>query len=1249
VRITLTLIAVALVAALSAALLAPLFIDWSLHRTRIEAELAHILGARVVVSGPIDIGFLPTPYVELGGVKVFDPARGDPVLTCQGVRLEAALASLPSGRLRLTLARFDHPVFTVSRGDDGSLRLPRWRLKARSDQVVLDRLVATAGRLRVVGGGAPLDVDGINIDATADSLRGPYKGSVVATGGVQASFRFAAGPFEKAALPLKLEVDATAGRPKGLFDGVVTVAPRGSGVALAYSGSAMLSGSVAVAAGNAPSPWMVSGSLHGDAASATLDKLVARFGPEGRELEANGSAQLRMGSSPSLSAKLQAKQLNVDALLRKTGEESVSPARALAAFERVVSPLNAGAGAPMALQVAFSTPTVIVGAQTLTNVAIDANASPGSPIEGDLAAELPGQASLRLSGTLETGSAAQFKGRLAASVGDLGQLRDWAAKDEPSLARRLSLLDGALPYRQASAKGDVEISAVGFSARNLQLVVDRTALSGAMAFTRALGSARGRLFMDLRSDTLDVDALPNLSASSALLGDLDLSLALDAAKLRIARVGEAAIGGGSLSLKLTKAGDDISLDHLSIADLGGAAVEARGATGTQGRWLSVQLKADRLHEFAAMVGRIAPGRLSRLLIQRADALSPAKATFEARAAGVEADAALLDSVKAQGSAGHTQFTFKATRAPGGAGVVANVSLDAAEGVALLQQIGLKPPAIATGPARIEAAANGRWDTGFDAHASASIAGANVAWHGRLKPDETSGDDAPLFGAATVKSDNVTTLVAALGFASSAAPVVVPVDLSGDLVLRGAELRFPRVAGTLAGAKVSGHLTWRPPAEAAPISAAEADIALARSVAGEAPMSAATQIEGELALDRANLGALLSLSLGSPQRAQPGAKRSDARFAPPLVSPPPLDVQLKIDSLEVASGLVAHGATARLKMDRDRLDIDDLAMDVGGGRASGQVTLRRDAAVATLAGRVSVDLPALNWPALRGRVGATLTFASTGQSQSALAAGLVGEGQVQTTGLEIPRLDPGALSRVLARTQAPDARIDETNVVHALGLALDKQPMRIPDGTAPVAMNGGVVHIGPLRLSEKGRNASASADLDLQSRDLTVHATFAEPDGGKFWSGAPPSIAVSVSGPLDAPVRQIDASAFVAGLAAQAIARDSDRIAAVEADIRERAAFNRRLKAERFMRRRELELDAFAQEQARLKSEQERKRVEDELLKASQAQREKSAGTPPVSLQDPPRVGTIDAKIPLPPPLGPTPRIKPADPTASGLY
>ena len=75
---------------------------------------------------------------------------------------------------------------------------------------------------------------------------------------------------------------------------------------------------------------------------------------------------------------------------------------------------------------------------------------------------------------------------------------------------------------------------------------------------------------------------------------------------------------------------------------------------------------------------------------------------------------------------------------------------------------------------------------------------------------------------------------------------------------------------------------------------------------------------------------------------------------------------------------------------------------------------------------------------------------------------------------------------------------------------------------------------------------------------------------------------------------------------QAIARETDRISTMEADIRERAFFNRRLKGERLMDRRQQEIQDWEVEQARLKGQAERLRFLQEAEKAADAEAAKRA-------------------------------------------
>jgi hypothetical protein len=288
----------------------------------------------------------------------------------------------------------------------------------------------------------------------------------------------------------------------------------------------------------------------------------------------------------------------------------------------------------------------------------------------------------------------------------------------------------------------------------------------------------------------------------------------------------------------------------------------------------------------------------------------------------------------------------------------------------------------------------------------------------------------------------------------------------------------------------------------------------------------------------------------------------------------------------------------------------------------------------------------------------MDFAATGQSASALVAGLAGTGQIRISGARIPRLDQGAVGRIVEKAQSSDYAIDETNVNHALDLEFNKQALRIPDANAPASLTAGIMRLGPFGARDARDGAKLDASFDIRTFVLEIRAAFTELQTPKFWSGAPPAVNVVLKGPIEAPAREIDSSLLVAGLSAQAIARETERIAALESDIRERAFFNRRLKANQFMRRRESELEAYALEKARLKWEEDRRRVEAETMKADDEKRR--AATPDPSLALSPPTPALTPHDPLqsatstfsPPPQPPLPAPRPpqqVDPAVSGFY
>ncbi|HLX99423.1 MAG TPA: AsmA-like C-terminal region-containing protein [Roseiarcus sp.] len=1209
-RTVLTIVAVALVALMSVALIAPYFIDWSAQRGEIESRLSAITGANVSLIGPVELRVLPTPYLALGEGLVSAPGPGGAKLSFGSARLELELAKLPSGQIRFSEIRLEKPVLTLTRGPDGGLKVPPLRM-AGLHSTGFDRLTVQDGQVRIIGAanGATSEISGIKIDAAAPSLDGPMRLSGQFSGPDDAPvvFRLASERPGPDGTPLRIAVDAGPGWPAAEFDGALEGDPAAGARGLRFAGSAALTGTAP--GEDAPIPWRVAGPVTVTLTQAALRGAEFGLGPEERGIRANGDATLAFGSPPRISVALKAKQANVDSLLRRKGEDAVAPARAVALIIRIAAAALQGHEGRIAVDAAVSAQPVILGAETVPDASATLKAEPGAPLHLAFNLGLPGQSRLSANGDLETGGQAKFHGDVAFASADFRLLRDWAALGAPPAVAKVAAFGAALPYRGASLEGPVEASATGFSGRNLKLTLDRTTLTGALALTGPADGKPGRLNLDLATDSLDVDALPSLAAGKAI-ADLDLALSLRAGSLHVARVEETEIDSGSLTVNLTKTGPNVALKRLSVAGLDGASLEIEGGTNGDATAATGQLRADRLRDFAALIARLAPGDWSRILVERAAELSPALLTFEAHGGAADAGAIpAIEQLTLNGSAGETQFSIALDPQPKDGGRALSVSLDSPNSGALLRQLGVNAAATVSGRARVSLNGTGDWQKGYGLDATSTLAGADLAWRGRFAPQGGS-DDARLFGSARIKAPNLAPLAAALGLAPANGGPLGPADIGFDATLRGDQWKFSRIAVTIAGVKASGDLTFRPVQPVATLEAlsqAHAEVSRAEEAVGSGgaasapPAPAPAAIEGELTIARAPLGAVLALALGPPQQARGGTRWSEARFAAPPLRPPSAAVKLSVGTLDMSDGLAARDFKTTLRFDKGRLDLDDFAMQIAGGAANGRAMLRRDGDAATLTGALNLDSVDIDRPGFSGRVSAALDFASTGRSPAAVIGGLAGSGTVTFNGAALARSDPAALERVVAKAQTPDAPLDETNIAFAFGNELNRGPLAIPDGPAPVSLSAGVMKIGPIKIPEERGEGALSADLDLRKLVAATDLKLTSPASGlKFWSGPPPSATVGIENALEAPKRQIDVSSLSAALAAQAIARETDRIAAMEADIRERAFFNRRLKGERFMDRRRQEIQDFEVEQARLKGQAERLRDLEQADKEAEA-------------------------------------------------
>ena len=1150
-RESLTILASILIAALTLALVGPWFVDWTARRAFIEAQLSQALGAPVATRGAIGLVLLPTPRLELGGVSLGE--GGAVSLRTGAVRFELAVTALLHGELRFLDAAVNEPQVHVS--FDGAGGLPTLPLAGAVRDIQFERISLKGGTLTLEDpASGAVTVSGLDLQAEAASLDGPFRGAgSYAREGERVGFRFSTGAREGDRLRLKLVTDETAGSPRVDVDGALLL-----GASPGFEGPVILSG-------QRPAPWRAVGVAKLDRARLALDPAELRLGGDAAPITLGGAAQFVLGPQVAGEIVLSARQIDLDKVM---AEKTAAPG-----LEQALRALLADAAAPLAapfpLRIALTSPATYLGGETITDLALEARLAPGVPMALRASGAGPGRVRLALDGQVETGSALVFKGQAAAEARDLARLGDWLA---PALPRVADVLRVA-PVRSVEVTGVMEWSAAGFAAPSLRLKADRSVLTGTAAFTAPIGGERARLFADLSSDSLDLDGMPDLSWAGAALAQADIALSLDARAIRVARFGEGVIDAGRIRMRLAQDSLGLRLDDLSISGLGGADVSASGALGVREGALDVRVEAQRLVDLAAFARRVAPGPLADGLAARAVSLSPLKLTLNLRALrAAPAEPLHLASLALDATARGSRWQAALKPEGGADGVLGQlsgqVSAETRDAAMLIRQLGVETlPIAGAGGATLKASVAGAPESGYSIDAVGLVAGLDLGFQGRLSG---SLNQPRAEGGLRLKSADAGSFLRLIGYGLPDVTQSVPIQTSATLGLAEGRLALTGLSGAALGVSLNGEIA--------------AQLGPGRP-----------KFTGALDLDRAHLPSLASLLLGAPAPARGGALWGEGRFGPGLAELPEADLLLKSAQVTILDGLVATQASLRLALSPGLVAFSDLAGAVGQGRIEGRATLRRDGASAYLAGAGAVSGQPMPGSWAQGAWGGRLEFTATGDSPATLVSGLAGTGSLQLGALAIPRADLLAPARVILDAEAGKLYISENDFMGALRRELEKAPLDLAARDLEARVAGGVA-----RLSAP----DVSASLDLRRMGLEARVQLPTGDLPKDWREAPPVVAMVWRGPLAAPQRDLDAGTFINGLAVRAIARESERIEALEADLRERAAFARRKRGLDFLHRRERELAVFLAEQAKLDRErQERERGEREKAERENALRE----------------------------------------------
>jgi hypothetical protein len=1173
-------IGVTIILALVVALVGPLFVDWTAYRAAFENQATEMLGRPVKVTGAADATLLPVPRLVFEGVTIGDDA-GAPLMTVGRFEVEVELFPLLSGTVQVTRMQLDRPEVTVRVGADGTVDWTSGGAALAIDpaKVAFDRIEVTGGSVRIEDERRPLPVElrDVNAHIEARSLHGP--------------FRFDGGMTVDGE-PVMMRLATGTRDPDGTIVVKATLTPASHPVELAFDGIARVvdgrpewSGGATVARviaeGEDALPWRVRADLDVDADRLRARTLEFQYGPEDRPFSITGAATVDLAGDPAFDAVLSSRQIDLDRTLGAGPDEPVAFDRALAALSGTLSALPRP---PIDGRVGFDIPGIVVGGGLVQDVRLDLVTAPDGWTVETLAAALPGRSALSASGVVTVSPSPAFDGAAKLSSEQPATLVAWWA---PGSAR--AALD---PFDVAAG---VEASA---AAVNLSRVVARlgtATIEGDVAFVPAGSGRPANLTLGLSADSVAVEqvsAITGLFAGTAggegSPADVVLRLSADA----VTAGGTSADG---VEVVASLVGGTLDVERFFVRDLAGARLSAEGSVRdvltTPDGSLQVRASAEQLEGLAGVVGRLAPGSAAaRMLGNAAPVLVPAslEATVNAARVADGTNASVAVTGTAGGSSVDTRIAFSG-RVDRWREASVDVALDLAgpSGIRLMRQLGFDVPEVeGAGLGSLKGSVHGIPAERLDLDLSGALGGTSVGLTGRARLPETEPATASL--DVTLKSDDVGPILALGGDVFAGVLDRTPVDLTAVAEISGAKVRFSGLSGTVSGGPVSGMLTL--------------------DTGPEVPT-----VRGDLALGEVGLDRLLELALGGNTMAMPFETSAnpwpEAPFGPTVLDAIDADVAVRLERVPTGvEGLVLAPLSTAVRSSASGIAFDQIDAGLAGGRLGGSLVVKRDlegqAAVSATLSLADAAVDAIAWrrddrPVVTGRLSLDVEADATGRTVQGLVSTLAGGGTVHLVDGEIRSMTPQAFSAVLrAADGGQELADDRIRDLFTANLDAADLPFERVEGSFTIA--SGVVRSPSLVVSGSGATTAGSATVDLSKWTLESDWTLAVAPGDVAAAAGttPPEVDILFRGPVDAPGRRVDVTAFSSFLGIRAFERETERVLVLQADILERELLSRsvlRHKEDGDRRRRDAEdarRRAEAEEAAR-RAEEEARRVLEE--------------------------------------------------------
>jgi large subunit ribosomal protein L24 len=1129
VQTTLLGLAIAIILALVAALVAPFVVDWNHYRTTFESEASRLTGLSVRVTGTIDARILPTPRIKLRNVEIGEAGR-EPRLRAGSLDLEVKLGPLIRGEVQATEARLVTPQINLALDRSGAIDWPVPARAWRADDLSISRLRVEDGSIVLAdaASGSRLTLQKLSFDGDIRSLLGPFRGEgTFAAGDETYDYRISGGRGDadngfKIRLsvnpsnhPLTTDVDGTLTVDHGVpqFDGTIALA-RPVGAALS-SGQRVMN-----------DPWHAGGTIRATPAAAVLHDVTFQYGPDERAVVFTGKADLTFGEQPHFDGEIAALEVDVDRALAAPDLTHRPPLLVVKSF---VDAFVASIKPPLPGKLGVGIAGLTVGGtnvQSLRGVArFDAT---GWSLDG-VELRAPGLTQVSLSGQLkQSGRGLAFTGPGALDSADADTLLAWlSGRGDTSSAG----------VRTLRARGDVTIAGDRLAVDGLDATLDQDNVQGRFAYTWPTtwpASDRPAIVeADLHATKLDLDALAAFAKSAVdengFAPPRQGSLALDIGKATLAGV-----DARTVKAQVKFDSGALQIEHLSVGDLGGAALDISGridelSSQPRGR-VTVDLNAGTLADLSRVLAQFVP-QTADVLRRAADRLVPAKlhGTVTVERAATAGSTAKLDL---NGQLGLMRVALNGVVAGepaklGEANVRIDSRLDADDGTALATLFGLsRVVAVDQLPGRVTLSAAGPLNGELRVDGDASASGFTAALRGAVRLNGKEAPQGTLQILATA-ADLGPLQQAMTGQPGSA----VPISARAAVSVAGSALSFTQIAIAAGKASARGHLA----------------VNLASPIA----------IDGDVGADNLDGAWLTSVLLGLPRQAQNAAAPwSSQPLGGGAFAAMNGAVTFTLDHAAFGPALVASNLKGVAQFRPAEIALQNIDGGLAGGRVTGELAFRRNSDGLVSHGHVALaDADAAtvlqtDKKIIDARLTLKADFDSFGSSPAALVRAAHGSGAIALADGHIAGLDPAAFVAAM-RAADQGTAIELAKIQPAVNAALASGRLATPQGDAAMTITDGKVSIANATVpAQDGAALALAGALDLNTGAVDARMTLTAPPPAHALIRSQPELAVTLKGPHAAPVRSLDVSALTGWLALRAAELQSRRLESIEANGRQ---------------------------------------------------------------------------------------------------